>query len=456
MEFQLPANNSSIIKVIGIGGGGGNAVNNMYKKGISGVDFVICNTDKQSLDMSPVPLKIRLGAAQTEGLGAGANPEVGRLAAQESLDEIRNILKDNARMVFITAGMGGGTGTGASPVIAALAKEMGILTVGIVTMPFTFEGKKRRMQAEEGIRLLEQSVDTMLVISNDNLTHIFGANVTMKRAFEEADSVLCDAAKGIAEIITLEGYINVDFADVQTIMKDGGTALMGTAAYSGDDRALQAVQEAISSPLLDNVSIHGSRGILVNITASESSLRLDETTTIIQYIQQAAGDDADIIFGTVYDEAMGDKISVTVIATGFDKTKRTFAEAETAEEDSRTLTISLETEQYGISDIRFTEKEIIEPEREPKKQKENSVPLSSRDQSLEDRIRKLKNEEYNYHNPDKLKQLEDEPAWKRNQVEIAEELEKKPEKLSRVSLDEIPGNRFELNDNNSFLHDNVD
>lgn len=453
MEFQLPKHRSSIIKVIGVGGGGGNAVNNMYLKGITGVDFVICNTDLQALEMSPVPNKIRLGANQTEGLGAGANPEVGRLAAQESMDQIREILKSNTKMVFITAGMGGGTGTGASPVIAALAKDMGILTVGIVTTPFTFEGRKRRQQAEDGIKALEKCVDTMLVINNDNLTHIFGANVTMKKAFEEADTVLCDAAKGIAEIITLEGYINVDFADVSTIMTDGGTALMGTATFSGEGRALQAAEEAIASPLLDNVSIEGSQGILVNITASEGSLRLDETTTVIEYIQEAAGDNADIIFGTVYNEDMGDALAVTVIATGFDKSTGSF-ETETREKSTeRDLTISLDPPEFGIPDIHVNKK-VEEPKEEPRREK--VVSEEEHDQSLAERVKKLKSTDYDYHDPEKLRKLEDEPAYLRKKVDIVEEEKKNEETLSRTSLDEVFENRFELNEDNSYLHDNVD
>ena len=258
LEFQMPKNQNSIIKVIGVGGGGGNAVNNMFLKGIRGVDFVICNTDMQALETSPIPNKVRLGINKTEGLGAGANPEVGRLSAMESLESLREILRNNTKMVFVTAGMGGGTGTGAAPVIAGLAKEMGILTVAIVTTPFRFEGKKRMAQAHEGIANLQKNVDTLLVINNDHLTRIYGNNVTMKRAFEEADHVLCDAAKGIAEIITREGYINVDFADIKAIMSDAGSALMGIGSSSGEKRAEKAALGAINSPLLE-VSIHGAK-----------------------------------------------------------------------------------------------------------------------------------------------------------------------------------------------------
>ena len=453
MEFVMPKNQNSIIKVIGVGGGGGNAVNNMFLQGINGVDFVVCNTDLQALEMSPIPNKIRLGTNITEGLGAGADPEVGRKAALETIEQIRELLKSNTKMVFVTAGMGGGTGTGAAPVIAALAKEMGILTVGIVTTPFKFEGRKRCGQAAEGISALAKAVDTLLVINNDNLTAIFGQNVTMKRAFEEADSVLCEAAKGIAEIITLEGYINVDFADVQTIMKDGGTALMGTATFEGEDRAIRAAEEAISSPLLDNVSIHGSSGILVNITAAEDSLRLDETTTIIEFIQEAAGDNADIIFGTVYNNDMGDKLSVTVIATGFNEDLGKFEPHEkTSQENAKRQELTLDIEAEISPKENQTKKEYslfsrTSPEEEEQKKK----------QILEERLKKLKSGEYNYHNPESLESLENQPAYLRKKVNLEENSGNPDAKqLSKITLDEIIENRYELNDNNPFLHDNVD
>lgn len=481
IEFQMPKNQSSIIKVIGVGGGGGNAVNNMYEKGINGVDFVVCNTDVQALDMSPVPNKIRLGSTQTEGLGAGANPELGRLSAMESIEQIREILATNTKMVFVTAGMGGGTGTGAAPVIAGLAKEMGILTVAIVTTPFRFEGKKRGAQAQEGIKSLQKSVDTIITINNDNLTEIFGQNVTMKQAFEEADTVLCDAAKGIAEIITLEGYINVDFADVNTIMKDGGTALMGSASYTGEDRAIRAAEDAISSPLLDNITIHGSRGILVNITASSESLRLDETTTIVEYIQEAAGDNADIIFGTVYNEEMGDALSVTVIATGFDAETRTFQHQVPqrsvldTEAPSKPPVEVRTSPNTGLADFSITSAPAFsmefEEEKESEKQQpslfdsafseeevvaERVSPEQSREQELAERIRKLKSTDYNFHNPDSLKQMEDTPAYLRKKVNLENSVPDEQRKLSRLSFEDVDNDRFQLSDNNSFLHDNVD
>lgn len=454
-EFQMPKHQNSIIKVIGVGGGGGNAVNNMFLKGIKGVDFVICNTDVQALDMSPIPNKVRLGRSRTEGLGAGANPEIGRMAALESIEDIREILRHNTKMVFVTAGMGGGTGTGAAPVIAALAKEMGILTVAIVTTPFRFEGKKRLAQGLEGIRTLERAVDTILVINNDNLTQIFGQAVTMKKAFEEADQVLCDAAKGIAEIITLEGYINVDFADVQTIMKDGGTALMGAATFSGEDRAIRAAEEAISSPLLDNVNIHGSRGILVNITASADSLRLDETTTIVEYIQEASGDDADIIFGTVYDENMGDALSVTVIATGFNK-KENSVQARADERVEPRVEVSKQdfTISSTFSGFSLDVEERPTPRQNPQYDRNAEA---NRERDLEHRIKTLKSRDYDYHNPNSLNDLESEPAYLRKNRQVEDQhTDEGKYKMSRLSLDEIDDRRYELSDNNSFLFDNVD
>lgn len=320
MKFNLPKEKASIIKVIGIGGGGGNAVNHMYNQGITGVDFVICNTDAQALELSPIPNKIQLGTTLTEGLGAGAKPEIGKNAAIEDIDNIRKILENNTKMVFITAGMGGGTGTGAAPIIANLAKEMGILTVGIVTIPFSFEGRRRKDQAETGLEELRNSVDTLLIINNDKLRMLHG-NLKMSEAFTKADDILLVAAKGIAEIITVTGYINVDFEDVKTVMKDGGTAIMGSAAAEGDNRAIEAVTRAISSPLLNDNEIEGANYILLNITSGEEEITMDEIDEITEYIQKESGGTADIIWGNGVDETLGSKVSVTVIATGFGNKK---------------------------------------------------------------------------------------------------------------------------------------
>lgn len=317
IQFDLPQqNSSSIIKVIGVGGGGSNAVNHMYKQGIKGVDFIVCNTDQQALDISPVPMKIVLGASLTKGRGAGSLPEVGKNAAIETIEEVKSLLANNTEMVFITAGMGGGTGTGAAPVIAQAAKEMGILTVGIVTIPFGFEGKKRKAQAEEGLNALKANVDTLLVISNDKLREIYG-NLKVTEAFGHADDILTTAAKGIADIITTTLQINTDINDVKTVMKDSGVAIMGSAQASGENRAIRAVEQAMSSPLLNDSNISGARYVLVNVTCGDDEITMDELGEITDYIQEAAGMTAEVIKGYGVDSSLGDKVSVTVIATGF-------------------------------------------------------------------------------------------------------------------------------------------
>lgn len=320
MKFDLPKDQASIIKVIGVGGGGSNAVNHMYNQGITGVDFVICNTDAQALDLSPIPNKIQLGTTLTEGLGAGANPEVGKNAAIEDVEAIKAILQNNTKMVFITAGMGGGTGTGAAPIIAEAAREMGILTVGIVTIPFSFEGRRRKQQADEGLEALRSNVDTLLIINNDKLRMMYG-NLRMSEAFAKADDILTVAAKGISEIITVTGYVNTDFKDVQTVMKDGGTAIMGSATAEGENRAVDAVSKALASPLLNDSEIKGANYILLNITSGTEEITMDEIGDITDYIQDEAGLTADVIWGNCTDESLGDKVAVTVIATGFGATE---------------------------------------------------------------------------------------------------------------------------------------
>ncbi|MEX2232002.1 MAG: cell division protein FtsZ [Cyclobacteriaceae bacterium] len=317
-KFEIPKHSQyrSIIKVIGVGGGGSNAVNHMYKQGIKDVEFVVCNTDNQALNASPVPNKLQIGANLTEGLGCGANPEVGKNAALESKDQIRETLL-GAKMVFITSGMGGGTGTGAAPVIAKIAKDMDILTVGIVTAPFSFEGKKKAAQAEIGIDDLRKTCDTVLVILNDKLREIYG-NLSIGQAFAQADNILTTAAKSIAEIITLAGYVNVDFQDVRAVMLNAGAAVMGSAETRGDARARKAAEGALSSPLLDNRDIMGAKKILLSIISGvEAELQMDELTEITQYIQDQAGDEGEMIFGHGVDPDLGDRIRVTVIATGF-------------------------------------------------------------------------------------------------------------------------------------------
>ncbi|MEN9913516.1 MAG: hypothetical protein RL528_237 [Bacteroidota bacterium] len=315
MEFDLPRDYNSIIKVIGVGGGGSNAVNHMFNKGIVGVDFIVCNTDRQALDISPVPYKIQLGAQLTDGRGAGMLPEVGMAAANENIDEIRELLSKNTKMVFVTAGMGGGTGTGAAPVIAKVAKDLGILTVGIVTIPFNFEGKKRRIQAEEGLNKMRENVDTLLVINNERLRE-FGKDMSLTDAFSYADDILTVAARGIAEVISVTGVINVDFNDVNTVLKNSGHAIMGSASAEGENRALEAVTSALSSPLLMDNEIDGARYVLLNITYGSKEVMMDEITEITDYIQEAAGATADVIWGHGLDSSLGEKISITLIAAG--------------------------------------------------------------------------------------------------------------------------------------------
>ncbi|MDX5420769.1 MAG: cell division protein FtsZ [Hymenobacteraceae bacterium] len=351
--FDLPASSKSIIKVIGVGGGGSNAVNHMYNQGIKDVEFIICNTDAQALKSSSVPNKLAIGQNLTEGLGAGANPEKGKHAALESKEEIREMLSSDTKMVFITAGMGGGTGTGAAPVIAKVAKELGILTVGIVTAPFAFEGKKKKVAAENGVKELSENCDTILVILNDKLREMFG-NLTIREAFAKADNVLTTAAKSIAEIITVTAEVNVDFEDVKTVMKDSGAAVMGSATTEGEGRALRAAEEALSSPLLNNTDIHGAQKILLSIMSGEQAeLEMDELTEITEYIQDKAGQEAEVIFGHGIDSSLGQSIRVTVIATGF------ASDAESIIEPKKTV-FDLES-QKKIEVAEPAKPEVVEP-----------------------------------------------------------------------------------------------
>ena len=318
IHFDLPKEKSSIIKVIGIGGGGGNAVNHMYSQEIEGVNFIICNTDAQALTNSEIPNRIQLGPNLTQGLGAGANPEIGRQATEESLEEIKRILEVNTKMAFITAGMGGGTGTGGAPIIAKICKDLGILTVGIVTTPFAYEGKKRQLQAEEGIKTLKGYVDTLLVISNDKLRHQYG-NLKMREAFEKADNVLATAAKCITDVINSTGQINVDFADVCTVMRNGGVAILGSATAAGENRAHKAIEEALNSPLLNDNDIKGAKWILININSApgQHEFTMDEVEVIQNQLLSQAGEHTDVILGLGYDNTLDDKLGITLIATGF-------------------------------------------------------------------------------------------------------------------------------------------
>jgi len=345
-KFDIPKNHKSIIKVIGVGGGGSNAVNHMFGQGIKDVEFVVVNTDAQALKSSPVPLKLQIGTNLTEGLGAGANPEKGKSAALESKEEIRELLADNTKMVFITAGMGGGTGTGAAPVIAKIAKDMDILTVGIVTAPFVFEGRKKTGAAQRGIEELRSNCDTVLVILNDKLREVYG-NLPIRAAFGKADNVLTTAAKSIAEIITVHQDVNVDFEDVKTVMKDAGAAVMGSATEEMEGRAIKAAEKAIASPLLNNVDIKGAQKILLSIMSGEDEeLSMDELSEITEYIQDRAGDDAEVIFGQGIDPDLKKSIRVTVIATGFqagELTKDEEYKEEPAKEENTKKVIDLDS-----------------------------------------------------------------------------------------------------------------
>ncbi|HYH16462.1 MAG TPA: cell division protein FtsZ [Flavisolibacter sp.] len=349
IHFDLPKEKSSIIKVIGIGGGGSNAVNHMYSQNIEGVNFIICNTDAQAIALSNVPNKVQLGPHLTQGLGAGANPEIGRQATEESLEEIKRILEVNTKMAFVTAGMGGGTGTGGAPIISKICKDLGILTVGIVTTPFSYEGKKRQIQAEEGIKNLKQYVDTLLVISNDKLRHQFG-NLKMREAFEKADNVLATAAKCITDVINSTGQINVDFADVCTVMRNGGVAILGNAAAEGENRAQQAIEDALNSPLLNDNDIRGAKWILININSAEGEheFTMDEVDIIQNYLLSQAGESTDVILGLGYDNSLGAKLGITLIATGFEHKdpftapKKTPV-AEAIKEDKIVMTLGGET-----------------------------------------------------------------------------------------------------------------
>jgi cell division protein FtsZ len=344
IHFDLPKEKSSIIKVIGIGGGGSNAVNHMYSQNIEGVNFIICNTDAQAIAQSNVPNKVQLGPHLTQGLGAGANPEIGRQATEESLEEIKRILEVNTKMAFVTAGMGGGTGTGGAPIISKICKDLGILTVGIVTTPFSYEGKKRQQQAEDGIKNLKQYVDTLLVISNDKLRHQFG-NLKMREAFSRADNVLATAAKCITDVINSTGQINVDFADVCTVMKNGGVAILGNAACEGENRAQRAIEDALNSPLLNDNEIRGAKWILININSAEGEheFTMDEVEIIQNHLLSQAGENTDVILGLGYDNTLGSSIGITLIATGFQHkdpfTRRETPKQETPKQEKIVMTL---------------------------------------------------------------------------------------------------------------------
>ena len=545
MKFEMLKDKSSIIKVIGVGGGGGNAVNHMYRQGITGVDFIICNTDAQALEFSPIPNKVQLGSSLTEGMGAGSIPEVGKNSAIENIDDIKAMLGSTTKMLFITAGMGGGTGTGASPIIAKAAKEMDILTVAIITTPFAFEGKRRKMQADDGLDELKKYVDSYLVISNDRLREIFG-NLTLGSAFAQADDILTTAAKGIAEIITVPGYINVDFKDVRTVMKDSGVSIMGSYAAEGENRALTAVEGALASPLLKDNEIEGARYILLNISSGLREVTMDEVTIITDFIQDKAGLSADLIWGNCIDESLEDKLSVTIIATGFQTTEQRAKDKENVKKISLltpdeaplvrpiepinsfieakpqpisyepVLKVQEEAKQPDLFGDLFNPNKGVQNEESPimhqlvneetpaMDEKQDSgfefeVKLSEtdfvfetpvaqfdfeeeiiapepiaeleevgadddkNDESIEDQLKKskerilrLKDLSMKLRTTNGLQELENEPAYKRKQMQLQQIQHSSESQVSRFTLSNDEDGATEIRPNNSFLHDNVD
>ena len=474
-------NNESIIKVIGVGGGGGNAVAHMFKQGITGVDFAICNTDQQAMENNPVPLKISLGPTLTEGRGAGNQPEVGKNACIESEQELREYLGTSTKMVFITAGMGGGTGTGAAPEVARIAKELGILTVAIVTLPFKFEGAKRMRQAMEGLEEIKKNVDSILTISNEKIKAHYG-NMALGDAFSNADDVLTTAAKGIAEIITIPGIINVDFADVQTVMNNSGVAIMGNCLTEGEQRARKAIQGAMNSPLLEDNDIRGAKNILLNISYGHNELTMDELTEITDYVQEEAGYGTNIIWGNCKDESLGDKVSVTIIATGFNEktlvkkpteSDRVFIPLEEDNalspengivmgiaEGDESHTIDFETDdirttidQYKVTNTTSWNEDQLEPSYSPKKDAQDREKYVEMERARRDYMRQSVMK--NLDDPKSLINMENEPAYKRRNVTLDNVKEITSDRTSRfeVTMDEDNPIR---ESGNSFLHDNVD
>jgi len=565
-EFNLPKNRSSIIKVIGVGGGGGNAINYMYENGIEGVDFVVCNTDSQALEASNVPTKIQLGTTLTEGLGAGSNPETGKKAAEESIDKVQELLDANTKMLFITAGMGGGTGTGAAPIIAEAAKEKGILTVGVVTIPFSTEGGSRKEYAIEGLRELRKHVDTLLVINNDKLIEIYG-DLTLSQAFAKANEVLNTATKGIAEVISQHLLVNIDLNDARRVLENSGTAVMGQATASGENRAIEAVKGALDSPLLNDNNIKGAKQVLLKIVTGpgEEEIRMMELADIKQKIQEAAGSEVNIIEGIGIDPELSGEVCVTVIATGFevqitkgpvtinldsnekmediiknqeeekeenvenleldvqqsifDTPTETKSEKESelnvAEEEKVEVELEIDEENNSDSEVKETKNKEVEfevdleqtdsqeevevsteiemnvesekvvislddeatlPEELIPTLKQEEAPmvetesdaspineteevpvthdvLSIKSREREDRLRNIS---MKLRTPSGLTSLEDEPAYKRDNVDLEETPHSSESEVSKYTLSEGEDTKTELKQNNSFLHDNVD
>ncbi len=463
--------NSSMIKVIGVGGGGSNAVAYMYRQGIHGVDFAVSNTDKQALDVSPVNNKVQLGPSHTEGLGAGSIPEVGKQSCIESIDEVRRFLENDTKMLFITAGMGGGTGTGAAPIIAKAAKEMDILTVAIVTIPFKFEGLRRKNQAMLGIEELKKNVDSLLIISNDRVKELYG-NLKISEAFSKADDILATAARGIAEIITVPGYINVDFKDVNTVMKNSGVSIMGYAEAEGENRAIAAIEAAINSPLLEDNDIRGAQHILLNITSGNQEVTMDEITDITEYIQEEAGMGTDMIWGNCSDDSLGDKISVTLIATGFDKRKEEVVPPTRIginDVDIKDITQGVK-EVYDIKEpsnenvIEFDNVSVSSAPNTSDPFIRRSVKVTTDPQESRSETRRtVRTAAKEYQKPTRpiddprhVGEMEEVPAYKRKRITLDDrrEAESKAHSKLSINLDDLENPIIEKN--NSFFHGNVD
>ena len=539
-EFQLPKNQSSQIKVMGIGGGGSNAVNYMFENGIKGVDFVICNTDLQALEASSIPTKIQLGETLTEGLGAGSNPDVGMKAAQESSEKICELLDSNTKMLFITAGMGGGTGTGAAPVVAEIAREKGILTIAVVTHPFANEGGYRKQYAKEGLEELKKYVDTLLIINNDKLIEIYG-DLTLTQAFGKANEVLNTATKGIAEVISQHLQVNIDLNDARKVLENSGTAVMGQAEATGENRAIEAVNDALDSPLLNDNDITGAEQVLLKIVSGtgDDEIKMSELSKIKNRIQQAAGRDVNIIEGIGFDEDLGSAVSVTVIATGFETKKvnepvtikleesdldydeeNNLEEVEKIDEFNTQQTLLLDddlnvsevskeentVEAFNENDIEENDNlnessqttvvnlnldddisedpsefisDLIEEDTQEnlsaEKEKDNdliefdnfqNVNTSEKELSVSnaqsmriearEREERLREISIKLRTPSGLTKLEDEPAYKRNNIDLEETIHSSEDEVSHFTLGEKNEDDIILNDNNSYLHDNVD
>jgi cell division protein FtsZ len=491
MNFDLPVDRSSIIKVLGIGGGGNNAVNHMFEKGIRDVNFVVCNTDHQALEKSQVPIKVQIGESITEGRGAGSKPEIGRKAAMENLKEVMEALSGNTRMVFITTGMGGGTGTGATPVIAKACKEAGLLTIAVVTIPFRSEGKVRIKHALDGVSELKNYVDSLLVINNEKLREIYG-DQPVSTAFAKADDILTTAVKGIAEIITVTGYINVDFADVETVMKDSGVALMGTGIASGENRAVRAIENALNSPLLNSNNITGAKSILINIStgSGEHELTMDELGELTDYLYEAASDDALIIRGLSKDESLSEEISVTIIATGFEQGSilggyakpRNFETVKLETDTSvaqpkalpsegsdsykvhhrskRSIIADFEDEEsQGTLEFGIEDKPVARPQQ--RRTKEDSDEEEEKPETTLQKVKHMTNLMKkeglsNKSMKDNIDIFEDVPAYIRRNMALQGKDKSPASKVSKFTLSSDENDEPVLRENNAYLNDNVD